>query len=139
MLFRDVFTKTLQPHLTPRRENWTNHAGKLPGDVAYREKPGGEHQKPTDSMTALERDAWRSEEACSAACAEREKCYTWYFDGSACFHSRSFALGNPVQSENKGAVSGWDLDRIRAFVEGNGCGEVRWVTDENWFWPPSSA
>ncbi len=82
-------------------------------------------------MSALERKAHESFEACGTACKSlpADECFWYMYCDGVCSISNSFIVGKPVKKEKgaKKVISGWDVDKIHAWIQKQGsCGEVRW-------------
>lgn len=133
LLLKDIYEEFLAPHLNATREEWDNAADNRYYLASERAWPKWQIQrtKKPEEMSAVERRAHESFEACGTACKSlpADECLRYMYRNGVCSMSNSFVLGKPVKKE-KGAnkvMSGWDVEKIHAWIQEQGdCGEVRW-------------
>ncbi|KAI1800755.1 glycosyltransferase family 31 protein [Daldinia bambusicola] len=150
MRFKDIYEAFVDPKLMARRDDWDNLSEDvLFLDPAHRsssrdpkwqqdkdsaEKPHGRQKIRATTATAasaVELDAYKSFEHCRKLCHSTHDCFQFSYRAGACAYNKSFRLGKPApkktSAEEDGWVSGWNIERIRAWVEGQAqCGEPVW-------------
>ncbi|KAI9651253.1 hypothetical protein NHQ30_001291 [Ciborinia camelliae] len=89
-------------------------------------------------LSDIEKEAYKSFEACGRACENQTECFQWVYYDRTCRLSTSIRLGNyqaPTNGKDKGDdgkpeqvgwKSGWLVDRINEWVENNECKEPDW-------------
>jgi hypothetical protein len=88
----------------------------------------GDRQKKAEDMTALEKEAYSSFEACGKACEEQERCYQYVYSDKTCGFSYSFRLGHrKAKEDGKTFKSGFVLEKIKKFSNENSCSEPEWL------------
>ncbi|KAI1656263.1 glycosyltransferase family 31 protein [Daldinia decipiens] len=135
--FKDVYHEFVAPKLMARRDDWDN----LSDDVLYLDLEHSERypkwqrdsaKKPHQQIraAAVELDAHKSFEHCRKLCDSNHDCFQFSYRAGACAYNKSFRLGKPapkVNNEEEKWVSGWNIERIRAWVERQGqCKETVW-------------
>ncbi|KAI0384703.1 glycosyltransferase family 31 protein [Hypomontagnella monticulosa] len=127
--FKDIFHEFIAPKLTTRRDDWDN----LSEDVLYinSDHSSGytqwqrDHARPLHmmlSVPAIEYEAYKSFEYCRRMCDGTPDCFQFSYHAGACTYHKSFKLGKPAaktDNEEDKWISGWNMDRIRAWVEGH--------------------
>jgi hypothetical protein len=139
LVMKDIYTAFLLPHLNATRSDWDNLA-----DNRYyldQSDPSRtwddwkvQRMKKASEYNEHEREAHKSFEHCAAACRSLpgEECFSYRYEDGECVIGNAFALGKPVKRKKgatgKGVMSGWDVERIRTWIEkqGTSCGKVRW-------------
>lgn len=80
----------------------------------------------TDDLSDEEREAHKSMSGCKDACYSQEECFQWKYRNGICGLSyRKFMLGDAVKRNDdddneKRAFSGWDLFRIKKWINEQG-------------------
>ncbi|KFH42374.1 hypothetical protein ACRE_069110 [Hapsidospora chrysogenum ATCC 11550] len=141
MRIRDIYQHFVQGELPRTREGWDN----MSDDVHYLNTtaPGADKWKSgkvkTEGLSQLEQEAHLSFHNCRLACQNLPDCLQCRHHGGVCSMSTTVKHGRPAQNKSAGAeedteeddrwMSGWDLERIEAWVRGHEeCGEVVWPT-----------
>ncbi|KAI1471022.1 glycosyltransferase family 31 protein [Daldinia caldariorum] len=137
MRFKDIFEEFVAPKFMARRDDWDN----LSEDVLYLDpNRSGRYpkwqqdsaKKPHKQIraSAVEQDAYKSFEHCRKLCHSIHDCFQFSYRAGACTYNKSFRLGKPApktSTEEDRWVSGWNIERIRPWVEGQApCGEPVW-------------
>ncbi|KAK0625036.1 glycosyltransferase family 31 protein [Bombardia bombarda] len=134
LLIRDLYLHFFAPLLQPQRTAWDN----LSDEIFYLDMDNTTHParewdkklleraKPRNRLNEYEKTAHRSAEDCAAACrsVSYRECFQWRFRRGQCGFGTAFVLGEPGELV---VVSGWDVERIQAWVEYQGeCERVLW-------------
>ena len=124
MLYRDLALSFFHVTDLERKEGWDNAAW---DDLGFDGPPGGE------SVETVELDFAND---CAEACRQDEQCFSWTHHIDTCTLVHSIRIGKARYVDEEGGeggerdmrfIAGWIPERIREFVNGNGCGTVQWV------------
>lgn len=132
LLLKDIYKEFLEPRLEAKREDWDN----MSADRYYLDPSAKEYENwqlkrmASHDLSAVEKNAHKSFDDCSNMCDEVEECFQFRFQNGICSYQRGFLLGEPKKresDENQRWMSGWPIDKIRAWVEEhNSCSEPLW-------------
>lgn len=136
LIFREVYDEFIGNKIQPLRVDWDNAADDWflidfdRTDYMWEPWRLGRATK-NEHKTEAEKTAHISWENCRAACLEHEYCYMFNWHNQCCSMHRSWKLGKPVkkeEDENMRTISGWNMDKIKAWIEQLGqCGDrVEW-------------
>lgn len=146
LILKDIYDEFVSPYLLPLREDWDNRADNrfyLDTETDPNRNWDDWYVKRTkkpEEFNDYEKVAHRSAEDCDRACKslKGDECFMWKWNDGACAMSGSFQMGKPVKKEGeerKRTMSGWDVEKIRAWIEKQGeCGKINWpkVNDKGW-------
>ncbi|KAI2463836.1 glycosyltransferase family 31 protein [Annulohypoxylon bovei var. microspora] len=144
--FKDIYHEFVAPKLKSRRGDWDN----MSEDVVYLDPGHGERylpwQKEKDRLKklqyqlhvpAIEMNAYKSYEDCRKLCKAVNNCFQFSYHAGACIYNKSFKLGKPTLKADKEEdkwISGWNVERIRAWVEEQGqCDDPVWPNFQQGF------
>jgi hypothetical protein len=134
LLLKDIYRAFVESRLTAVQEDWDN----LSSDRYFLDPNAGyeyedwelERARHNHALTELERRAHLSFEDCAALCADMHDCFQFRFQKGICAYAQAFMLGKPMRREYETGMrwrSGWNLDRIKAWVEEQGeCEQALW-------------
>lgn len=142
LIFSEVYDEFIGSKIKPFREDWDNAAddwflidfGRT--DYAWEEWRIGRATRE-EFKTETEKTAHINWENCRAACLEHQSCFMFSWHNQCCSMHKSWRLGKPVrkaEDENMRTISGWNMDRIKAWIEQQGqCGDnVDWPEPVKW-------
>ncbi len=101
LLMKDVFYELILPRLRPVRRDWDNWAKQryyLNRNESRWDEGHKEGMKPEEEMTEEEKVAYKSPEACAAAChsVSADECLRWRFRDGYCVFDNTMILGSPT-------------------------------------------
>lgn len=138
LLIKDIYHHFVDSKLQPRRDDWDNQSDDrfyvdLNDTTREWEDWRKQRMKNQGKYNELEKKAHLSFDDCAAACKSLgiDECFQYKFQAGICSISKAFRLGKPVKPESgdnkKRSISGWDVDKIRQWVEKQGdCKRVLW-------------
>ncbi|KAF5590559.1 glycosyltransferase family 31 [Fusarium subglutinans] len=116
MLFKDFFTLIIAPDLGKRREWWDNLSSLFDVTSANANSPPAPHSNYDRSLWA---NAWKSADACEAACESWDECMQWSYYDDLCRMDDKLTMGSgfaPGMYQRRTRLlitSGWLLPRIK--------------------------
>ncbi|KAI5928180.1 hypothetical protein F4810DRAFT_647354 [Camillea tinctor] len=124
LLFRDIYEEFLAPKIQLKRQDWDN----LSNDVRYFDFEADHTESQIsrakqNDFSPYERDAHKSFEHCRKMCSEVEDCFQFSYHNETCTYHKGFLLGKPRKKADKESerwVSGWAVDKIRAWIQEQG-------------------
>lgn len=118
-------------------EKTLGEAQRMNADREQVKKEKGRGHKRSQ-LSDTEKEAHKSFESCGHLCEDQPECFQWVYYDRTCRLSTSIRLGSyqaPTNGKNKGAdgkpepaawKSGWLVDRIKDWVDKNGCEGPDW-------------
>lgn len=122
LLYQEIYQDMISSKIYSERRDWDN----LSDDVHYR-APGvsGDHERPSEDLTVIEREAYLSLDHCGRACEEQPRCFQYAHTAQECRISYSYQLG--FKRDQEGMYrSGWKLERIQKDNRHHGCPVPVW-------------
>ena len=134
LLIRDIYYEFLEPHITPRRDDWDNKSeDRFYLDMDRQDEKKWDdwkvgRMKKQEDMSELEKAAHKSFDDCSRACLSvGEDCFQFAYQDGLCGFQRSFRLGKPLKKESKPMSSGWNVELIKKWTkERSNCETIWW-------------
>ncbi|KUL87840.1 hypothetical protein ZTR_03170 [Talaromyces verruculosus] len=113
--YRDIYKALVAPYLRPRIEWWDNQSSKYKIDSSM---TASATPPSTVTFTEVWRSAWKSVDACEAACKSWADCVQWAYYDDLCKMDNRVLLGNGIpegdfrRKTSLPWVSGWLPRRI---------------------------
>jgi hypothetical protein len=122
-LFRDVFERFVDRHVTVNRTKWNN----LSKDYRYlSQELSPLSAKEYGQLQDWEKQAPTNRDACAAACEGVSKCIQWMFTSGRCYLGTDVRFGMSDESEEQHWDAGWMQDRVEHFKDRLRDCDIRW-------------
>ncbi|KAJ4307610.1 hypothetical protein N0V84_012609 [Fusarium piperis] len=119
MLHGDFFKRMIAPNLDKRREWWDNKSSLFEITSANADSPPAPQSGYNTSLWA---HAWKSVDACEAACESWDECMQWSYYDDLCRLDDKLTMGSgyaPGMIQRKTGLmitSGWFIDRLQTWT-----------------------